>query len=276
MSRPKFPDELLRREADLPGARSHAAGLDPLRRLQGMEEAVRGAGLAVPATLVDAAGDILIGTAADTVARKAIGSPGRVLTANANDTDKANWGYPQDIGEQALWREMGYDGVCMSCPIDEGSGASVALVDGRVVFQAIYLPYRKTLTGVWFWQVVQGTSTMTTAKVGLYTHDGTNMNRVAVSANDTTLFKGAASTLTKKAFSGTYDAQPGLYYVALFADWSVVGTAPTLGLRAAYGVSIPGLTKSRGYTLAAQTDLDLAELVSGMSGFNQPYWVDVY
>ena len=49
------------------------------------------AGLLVPKSLVDAKGDLLVGTANDTVARKAVGSNGKVLGAASGESDGLKW-----------------------------------------------------------------------------------------------------------------------------------------------------------------------------------------
>lgn len=49
------------------------------------------AGLLVPKSLVDAKGDLLVGSANDTVARLAVGSDGQVLTADAASTNGVKW-----------------------------------------------------------------------------------------------------------------------------------------------------------------------------------------
>jgi hypothetical protein len=48
-------------------------------------------GLLVPKSLVDAKGDLLVGSANDTVARLAVGSDGQVLTADAASTNGVKW-----------------------------------------------------------------------------------------------------------------------------------------------------------------------------------------
>ena len=58
-------------------------------------------GLLVPKSLVDAKGDLLVGTANDTVARKAVGSNGKVLVADSGQSDGLKWGGPSDIGAVA-------------------------------------------------------------------------------------------------------------------------------------------------------------------------------
>jgi hypothetical protein len=49
-------------------------------------------GLYLPSSLVDAKGDLLVGTAADAVARKAVGSDGQVLIADSSQADGLRWG----------------------------------------------------------------------------------------------------------------------------------------------------------------------------------------
>ncbi len=51
-------------------------------------------GTAIPATIVDAKGDLLGGTAADTVGRLAVGSNGQVLTADSTQTTGLRWATP--------------------------------------------------------------------------------------------------------------------------------------------------------------------------------------
>jgi hypothetical protein len=49
---------------------------------------------AVKKTLIDAKGDLLAGTAADTIARLAVGSNGQVLTADSGETAGMKWAAP--------------------------------------------------------------------------------------------------------------------------------------------------------------------------------------
>lgn len=49
-------------------------------------------GLLVPKSLIDAKGDLLVGTADNTVARKAVGSNGKVLVADSGQSDGLRWG----------------------------------------------------------------------------------------------------------------------------------------------------------------------------------------
>ena len=55
----------------------------------------------IPATIVDAKGDLIVATAADTVARRAVGSNGQVLTADSAEGDGVKWATPSGGGDLA-------------------------------------------------------------------------------------------------------------------------------------------------------------------------------
>ena len=48
----------------------------------------------IPATLVDAKGDLIVGTADNTVARRAVGADGTILTADSTQADGVKWAAP--------------------------------------------------------------------------------------------------------------------------------------------------------------------------------------
>lgn len=66
-------------------------------------------GLLVPKSLIDAKGDLLVGTADNTVARKAVGSNGKVLVADSGQSDGLKWGGPSDIGAASQTQETFLD-----------------------------------------------------------------------------------------------------------------------------------------------------------------------
>lgn len=53
--------------------------------------AAPGAASGIPATIVDAKGDLIVATAADTVARRAVGTNGQVLTADSAESTGVKW-----------------------------------------------------------------------------------------------------------------------------------------------------------------------------------------
>lgn len=66
-------------------------------RLSGYTDSV-----ALPKTTVDAKGDLLVGTADDTVGRRAVGSNGQVLTADSAEADGVKWSTPSASNDPRL------------------------------------------------------------------------------------------------------------------------------------------------------------------------------
>lgn len=102
-------------------------------------------GLLIPKSLVDAKGDLLVGTADNTVARKAVGANGKYLRANSGDASGVDWQAPFLTGTHAarlaashvagtLWKETDTGLIYL----DDGSSWTVWKSDGFV---------RKTATG---------------------------------------------------------------------------------------------------------------------------------
>ena len=159
-----------------------------------------------------------------------------------------------------------------------------ALTDGQVIFEALYLPTAATLTGVLIGMIQQGSYTSdNNNKVGLYTSDGATLTRVAQSTDDGTLWKASSGSTIDKAFSSTYAAARGLYYVAMLYNNSAQVTAPTI-TRLSLNSSVINAGITSGYfrvgTLSGQTDLPSTQAVSGIAytgGSGQVnYWCAVY
>lgn len=62
-------------------------------KIVGLDE-VDAATETLPASIIDAKGDLIVGTAADTAARLAVGSNGQVLTADSSQTGGVKWSTP--------------------------------------------------------------------------------------------------------------------------------------------------------------------------------------
>lgn len=87
-----------------------------------------------------------------------------------------------------------------------------------------------TITGARFFQVVQGNYTAASEnRLALYTFANGTLTRVAMSADDGNLWKGAASTIQTAAFSATYAALAGPLYICYMLNYSAVTTGPTIG-----------------------------------------------
>lgn len=66
-------------------------------------------GLLIPKSLVDAKGDLLVGSADNTVVRKAVGSDGQVLTADAASAGGVKWATPSGGSTMAVGQQRRID-----------------------------------------------------------------------------------------------------------------------------------------------------------------------
>jgi hypothetical protein len=63
----------------------------------------------IPASIVDAKGDLIVGTAADTVQRRSVGADGSYLIADSTQTTGLNWAGPSNIAGKNLVINGGFD-----------------------------------------------------------------------------------------------------------------------------------------------------------------------
>ena len=87
----------------------------------------------IPITAVDAKGDIIAGTAADTVARLPVGTNGQVLTAASGETTGLDWVTPSSgLADQGNFTYL--DAVEAAAPSTPPSGEVriYAKTDGRI------------------------------------------------------------------------------------------------------------------------------------------------
>lgn len=152
-----------------------------------------------------------------------------------------------------------------------GSGA--ALTNQRVTFTAVYLPQAATITGVKFFQVAQGNYTANNYNgVGLYTYSGGTMTLVASSTNDGNIWKGTANTWQTKAFSATYSASAGIYFIGHLYCQSAQTTAPTVAMFTNVNNNYSLFDFTNSAKLYGQvntlTALPASQLMSGVTGYN--------
>lgn len=162
------------------------------------------------------------------------------------------------------------------------ANTSTALVDNTVRFVAVYLDRAKTLTGIKVYSVTAGSYTGdNNNRVGLYTYSGGTLTLVASSTNSASLWTATANTVQTIAFSSTYAAQPGLYFVGLLYNQSAQTTAPSLAGGTALGnlsraaLDYTNSAKVFG-TLGTSNDLPSSQAMSGITGVTASYWVGLY
>jgi hypothetical protein len=175
-------------------------------------------------TIVDAKGDLVGASAADTPARVAVGANGKVLTADSAATAGVSYQYPTPsltAGRKSFlaWTSDPYTGPAMG-----GGGLS----DGTLTLSALYVPAAITMTNVHWNQSTQGNFTSDNEnRIGIYTSDGTDLTLVASTTDDGNLWK-AAYGPASKALTTPYAASAGWYWVGKLYNSSAQTTAPSL------------------------------------------------
>lgn len=231
--------------------------------------------------IADAKGDLIVATAADTVARLAVGADGTVPVANAGDTAGIGYGWVDMSNVPATWRAAGSTAKAMSIP-PHFATTNQATTDQQITFTGVNLPYDASLTGVFWFQNTNGNYTAdNNNKVGLYSTDGTTMTLVASSADTAGMWSQGAGDWRSLAFSAPYAAQAGLYYVAMLYNNSAEVTNPTIArtgafIQASAANPIGAPTQKMFGTLATQTDLPASQALAGITPSTASIVVGVY
>jgi len=96
-----------------------------------------------------------------------------------------------------------------------------ALFDATLYVVGYYLPVGATISGVKFFQGVQGNYTADNYNgVALFSYSGGTITLVASSTNDGNIWKGTSNTWQTKAFSSTYVAAAGMYFIGMLYNYS--------------------------------------------------------
>jgi hypothetical protein len=86
----------------------------------------------IPASTVNAKGDLLVGTADDTVARQAVGSDGQALLANSGVTNGVSWGAPAPAAHNHAASELTSGTLAVArLPVGTTTGTVAAGDDSR-------------------------------------------------------------------------------------------------------------------------------------------------
>lgn len=145
----------------------------------------------IAATIVDAKGDLIAATAADTVARKAAGTDDYALVADSSQTDGLAWKPPQGIPPFAA-EQYGLKGWSW----EPGMGhTNVQVASGQAIYVRIPVPRQFTIANV-HTQIHTLASGLTYAAIGVYNSAGTLIGRTGdqITAFGSTGYKTAAVT----------------------------------------------------------------------------------
>jgi len=163
----------------------------------------------------------------------------------------------------------------------DASGA-ISVASQRVYFLAVYLPVATTITGFKWKQSVTGNYTASNYNGGgLYTYSGGTLTLVASSTNDANIWTATVNTIGSKAFSSTYSAAAGLYFVAVTYSASSAVTPPSLGsLVPSSSVNIvndfTNSAKSSGFISSLTALPSPTQAMSGITATGGEIWVALF
>lgn len=158
---------------------------------------------------------------------------------------------------------------------------SYTILDGNLRAMAGYLPKAATLTGLKFWQRIQGNFTAdNNNRVGLYSVSGTTATLVAASSNDGSLWQSVANGILSVPFSSSYVAAKGNYYIVQLANWSAVTTSPTLAQHVSWltNQATVDFTSSNklNFSMTSQSDLPATIDLTAVTAQTTPIWSMMY
>jgi hypothetical protein len=162
-----------------------------------------------------------------------------------------------------------FKSILMSNPSISSISASLNLTTQQFRGVAVYVPIAQTITGVKWFQTVQGNFANTGYNgVALYTYSGGTITRVALSTDSEATWETAtANTWGSVAFATPYSASEGLYYIGLL--YCGGATAPAIGITINSfnaNVNIGDFTNSAelSFTLNAQTTIPSSLNLNGV------------
>lgn len=155
----------------------------------------------IPATLVDAKGDLIVATAADTVARKAVGTDGQSLLSDSTASGGVAWGNPPGVSP------FNWTGVYAVGPLHRDCGTAV-VGNGVQYFIPIRITHAVTVDRLGVEVVTTPGGTGSVVRLGIYRHDtATDLPKdllVDAGTVDTTSTGMKAATVSQLLTPGTW------------------------------------------------------------------------
>lgn len=133
--------------------------------------AAAGGSETLPASIIDAKGDVIVGTAADTAARLAVGADGQVLTADSTQTAGVKWAAPS-AAIAHFYEDDIYSGLQGLAHATLGGGGGVLYGANFLYLWRIMSPQDVTIDGLLMQVQVDGGSGAL-ARCGIYAQDAT-------------------------------------------------------------------------------------------------------
>jgi hypothetical protein len=168
-----------------------------------------------------------------------------------------------------------------ACSLNEAE-SSTNLSSGVMIWVSVYLTSAQTITGVKFRQYTQGNFTGSNENsISLYSYSGGTITRVAVSANDANIWKGASSSTQAVPFGTPYTASAGVYYIGLLYSQSAQTTAPALFAAPSLGdntIVVGDFTNSARFvaSVGGRTSSPASIAMSSIGNNGSRFWLALY
>ncbi len=164
---------------------------------------------AIQSTVVDAKGDLLVASAADTVTKLTVGSDNQVLTADSTQTTGVKWATPS-TGVSSVYPLSAYGFFTATTGVDNAGKAAWF----NATFARVFVPANNAIVGAGAYVYTAGTlGTGGLNGFAIYTDSGT---LVTSTTTDNNLW--TSSGWATKAFSSTIAAQTSDRYVYVAAN----------------------------------------------------------
>lgn len=151
----------------------------------GTESKLSGGAGGIPATLLDAKGDLIVASAADTAARLAVGTNGHVLTADSGETTGVKWAAAAGSGITVVRRTADFSVSSTSLADVTGMGFSVAASTNYIGQYVVFFNTNATTVGIRL--SINGPASPTQIKYGAFVATG------AAGTNDSTMAQMSAT-----------------------------------------------------------------------------------
>jgi hypothetical protein len=210
---------------------------------------------------------LVSGTNIRTVNGNSLLGSGDLVTPSTNDT-------------RELMKAMGLSIITESMGRSRSDVTTTfTLTDGLILFAAALVPVGVTITGVGYYQGVAGVYTGDNEnRFGLYTFSGGTYTRVALTANNTELWKGTAQEERRVALTSTYVTTTSVIYIASIYNNSAQTTAPNIGMYATLanaavsGSGFSGIGRLCGFISGQTTLASSYSEATVQNTNNQPYF----
>lgn len=134
------------------------------------------------------------------------------------------------LNQQAAFAALGGSMVGMNISnIQLAYATTLGFTSGLLYLTTIYIPTTTTINGAKWFVAVNGSITANNYNgIGLYSYSGGTLTLVASSATDSNIWS-QGTGWKSKAFSSSYSASAGVYFIGTCSSWSAATTAPNLG-----------------------------------------------